>query len=97
MLNPKSKTYKLFYKDALIGNISEVTTDWPWFIGDIEVTSAFEEFRAGFDFLNDEDNPDRFAGELPIDLENWFIEDEDGNRVPADVSVHEGKEVWWRW
>lgn len=80
-----------------MGTISNVFTDQPWFIGDIEVTEAFEPFRAGFNFLNDEDNEHRFDEEPPIDLDNWAIEDDEGNREAVELSVHEDNEIWWHW
>ncbi len=96
-MNYQSKTFNLYYRKTLIGTISNVFTDQPWFIGDIEVTAAFEEFREGFAFLTDEDNEDRLSVEPPIDLENWFIEDDHGNSEEVLLAIHDGHEIWWRW
>lgn len=48
--NYRSSVFKLYYKDELIGVITNPFTDQPWFHGDIETTDAFEKFRAGFTF-----------------------------------------------
>ncbi|MDP3509265.1 MAG: hypothetical protein Q8T09_14930 [Candidatus Melainabacteria bacterium] len=42
-MNYESETYKLYYQDRLIGKISNIGMDWPWFIADLETTEAFEE------------------------------------------------------
>lgn len=97
MVHLQIAKFKLFYRETFMGTISNVSTDWPWFIGDIEVTEAFAPFREGFNFLNDEDNESRFDEEPPIDLDNWTIEDEDGERKEVLLSVHEDNEIWWRW
>ena len=96
-MNYESKTYKLYYQDRLIGEISNIDMDWPWLIADLATTEAFEEFREGFAFLTNEDNEERFNGERPIDLDNWFIADEQDNRVEVYLAIHNGDEIWWRW
>jgi hypothetical protein len=78
-----------------MGTISNVSTNQPWFMGDIEVTEAFEEFRLGFEFLNNEAKERRHATE-PFDLENWFIEDDLGNKEEVLLAI-QGKDIRWRW
>lgn len=97
-VNYRSDMFKLYYRDTFIGTITNVFTDQPWFIGELQVTNAYDEFREGFAFLTDEDNEHRWDQEPPIDLYNWFVEDDNGVREECQVAIHEnGTEIWWRW
>lgn len=98
VVNYRSKIFKLYYRDDFIGTIANVFTDQPWFIGDLEVTEAYDKFREGFNFLSDEDNEHRWDSEPPIDLYNWFVEDDQGVREEVQLAIHDnGTEVWWQW
>ncbi|MBZ0187629.1 MAG: hypothetical protein K8F91_15385, partial [Candidatus Obscuribacterales bacterium] len=72
-MNYQSKTFKLFYRERLIGTIKNVTTDFPWFIAEIEATDAFDQFKEIFEVLTDEDNENRFERADEIEHVNWFI------------------------
>lgn len=92
-----SDSFKLFYKDRLIGVITNIETDFPHFTGDLKATPAFEDFREGFEFLMNDEDADRFVGELPIDLDNWFVENERGVKKLASVGIHDnGTYAIWR-
>ncbi|MFN8658937.1 MAG: hypothetical protein U0105_21550 [Candidatus Obscuribacterales bacterium] len=95
--NYHSPTFKLLYKRTLIGTITNVGTDQPYFMGDLEVTPAYEPFRKGFAVLTSKEA--QLKGIDPaLDLEHWYVEDEDGVRAIAYVAVHDdGKSIIWRW
>ena len=97
-MNYQSKTFKLFYRERLIGIIKNVTTDFPWFIAEIEVTDAFDQFKEIFEVLTDEDNENRFERADEIEHVNWFIEDDQGEKEEIILpAIHDGNEIWWRW
>jgi hypothetical protein len=92
--NYQSKVFKLYYRNELMGVITNPSTDQPWFMGDFAATDGFAQFRAGFDAMAEEDW-DRSEEPL-VDLEHWEIEDDGGVRDEALVQIT-GTDIHWRW
>lgn len=90
---------KLYHGERLIGTVTELEMDWPWYGGKIQLTDAAKEFAHIWKFLTSEESQ---MSDPPFEIpdavyENWFIEDEAGARqeifdLPA---VHSDGEVWW--
>lgn len=89
---------KLFHGNDLIGLIRNEMHDELAMVGDVDLTPQAAAYKDVFAFFNDpekrvkEDPP--FADEL---LENWFVEDEKGERTGIDApAVNDKGEIWWR-
>jgi hypothetical protein len=91
-------TLKLYHNELLLGDISGVDTDQPWMIGSVHLTRQAVEYEYFFSFVTDES---KSTDEPPFDeslLENWYVEDESGNRREIEFpAVHEDKTIYWRW
>ncbi len=98
-MNYQSNTFKLYRYDTLIGIISDIGHDWPWLIGSIELTQAFEPFREEFRLLTDEENENRFDHVTEEQMTNWFLVDPDGNKeqIFMPAIYDDDNTVWWRW
>lgn len=92
----------LLYRNMDLGSISDVGGEQPWWIGNLTPSSEAEAFREFFAWMVDEDR-NSAADEPPFDRawwtdENWYIQDDDGNRRGIDVpAVHGDGQIWWRW
>lgn len=90
---------KLFRGSILIGTITKLDSDWPLMGGQIELTLAAQPYLHIWQFWTNEDNREKEPPfEIPEDIEeNWFTEDEHGNRNQVNFpAVHDDGEVWWR-
>lgn len=90
---------KLFRGTELVGTITNLDSDWPWIGGQIELTSAAEQYKHIWEFWTVEGNREKVPPfEVPEDIdENWFIEDEQGGRIQIEFpAIHADGAVWWR-
>lgn len=91
-------TLKLFHEDKLIGTIENPTSDELAFVGDITFTPTADGYKELFAFFNDDEK--RWTVEPPFRaewLDNWFIENEQGNRDKIAVPViNADGGIWWR-
>ncbi|MCW3098219.1 MAG: hypothetical protein JWL77_3837 [Chthonomonadaceae bacterium] len=91
-------TMKLYHKELLLGEITDVGTDQPWMMGSIQFTPQAATYQDFFAFMTDESNAMEeppFSEDL---LENWFIEDELGKKQEIEFpAVHEDNTIEWRW
>lgn len=90
--------YQLFHGQTLIGTITYVGLDWPWLLGDIELTEAAQAYKPIFDHFMDEDEN---KADLEFDeewfLENWYRVDEKGRRWDVwPVIDFAAKDISWR-
>ncbi len=89
---------KLFHDKVLIGTITNETPDDFAFVGDIELTEKGAEYKDIFEFFSDQDR--RMYVEPPFSdsqLENWFVENEQGERTEISTpAVNDKNEIWWR-
>ena len=91
---------KLFRYDVFMGTITDLDSDWPWMMGQIELTPAAETYKPLWYFWTSEDN---FGKEPPFEIpedydKGWAIVNEDGLREELDFlpAVHEDGEIGWR-
>ena len=93
-------TLKLYHGKILIGTITELSYETPWYSGSIVLTEDAEPYKEFFAHMVDEDK--QFE-ELPFDealLDDWFIEDvADGERFEASYPSIEkdGEMAWQMW
>lgn len=90
---------KVFRGETLIGTVTDLDSDWPWMIGRISLTDAAKSYAHFWEFWTTEDNIEKEPPfEVPEDLEeNWFVEDEQGERTQVCFpAVHDDGFVWWR-
>jgi hypothetical protein len=92
---------RLFFRETPLGDITEVGSDQPWWVGQFAPYAEADAFRAFFEWMVDEEKSS-LPGDPPFDEalwtdENWFIEDDSGQKrgicVPA---VHNDGQIWWR-
>jgi hypothetical protein len=90
---------KLYHGDKLIGTVTDLDSDYPWYGGKIQLTDAAKEFAHIWEFFTSEGGREK---EPPFEIadevyENWSIVDEKGLRVAIfDLpAVHSDGEVWW--
>lgn len=98
MVDYKAKL-KLFRGSELVGTISNLDSDWPWMGGQVHLTSAAEPYKHIWEFWTIEGNREKDPPfEIPGDIdENWFIEDEGGERTRIEFPViHANGIAWWR-
>ncbi len=91
-------TLKLFHGSKLIGLIDNPVPDELAHVGDITLSPEAAAYAELFAFFNDDEK--RWSTEPPFKqdlLEDWVVEDEQGNRDDVAVPVINGKgEIWWR-
>lgn len=98
-MNYQSKSFTLFHKRTLIGTITNIWTDQPWFHGDIELTEKYEKFREAFEYVTKEDSEEASRMEemqAKLDWDNWFVKDTDGCRTDVWVYIYPDNTVAWR-
>lgn len=90
---------KLFHRSELIGVIRNASGEGTWLTGDLELTPAAQAYKDLFAFLTDEDRMLEVPPFSKDMLNNWYIEDEHGQRKPVFVpAVHnDGKSIEWHW
>lgn len=98
-MNYQSETFKLYRFETLIGTVRDIGTDWPLWIGHIELTAAFEPYRLEFQRLTNEDDEKRFDNVTEEQEKNWYLEDIDGNReqIFMPAIYEDDNSVCWRW
>lgn len=98
-MNYQSPTFKLYRYQALIGTICDIGSDWPWLIGHIDLTAAFEPYKDEFRHLTIEENDNRFDYVTEEQMTNWYLEDTDGNKeqIYMPAIYEDDNSVWWRW
>ena len=81
-----NREFKLFHRNRMVGVVSNLFYEFPWFTGDIALNENIKHYRPFFEHMAKEDS---LNGEFP-DIENlwddWWI-DEDGVRREAGM-VH---------
>lgn len=90
---------RLFRGNEAIGKITNLDSDYPWMGGKIELTVAADKYKNLWEFWTIEGNREKEPPfDIPEDIdEDWFIEDEQGNRTQIEFpAVHADGEVWWR-
>jgi hypothetical protein len=99
-INP---TLQLFWKDVLIGNISEPEwLDFPWAIGRFipeQVDSEVHALLQWFHQENKKDDPDLLCAPFPDHfLENWTIVKSDGtrNEIGPPIPDFDDMTIQWR-
>lgn len=89
---------KLFHDRDLIGTITNEVPDDFAFVGDIVLTEQGVKYKNIFEFFADQDK--RMYVEPPFSdsqLENWFVENEQGERTEISTpAVNDKNEIWWR-
>ncbi len=89
---------KLFHDKDLIGTINNEVPDDFAFMGEIELTDKGAEYKDIFEFFADQDK--RMYVDPPFSdnqLENWFVENEQGERTEISTpAVNDKNEIWWR-
>ncbi len=97
---PKGIAKRLFFKETCLGEITDVCGESHWMSGTLTPTSDAASFQDFFRWMVDEENVsiDPPFDEVLLDEDNWFIEQEDGEKVGISVpAVHENCEIGWRW
>ena len=93
-------SYKLFFDDVFLGEITWEGIDDFWQIGSIAPTESLNIYRCFFDYLTDESEQlqppknfeDLFFGD------HWFVEDDLGTKRQIDApAVYEDNEIRWQW
>lgn len=97
-IEPTKVSLKLFHRTTLIGTISELSYETPWYSGTIALTPEAEPYKELFAYMMEEEEQ---TEDPPFDesiLDDWFIEDEaDGERFEAGCpNIAEDGEIWWR-
>lgn len=89
---------KLFHDKDLIGTITNEVPDDFASVGDITLTDKGTEYKDIFEFFSDQDK--RMYVEPPFSnsqLENWFVENEQGERTEISTpAINDKNEIWWR-
>jgi hypothetical protein len=92
-------TLKLLHRNVELGEITEVTEEFPWVSGQFAAFPAAQGFKASFDFMTDEDRATEdppFSDDLLSD-ENWFVMDQRGEVQGISMpAVHPDGEICWR-
>jgi len=88
---------ELWRGDTLIGVITNLDSDWPWMIGDIDLTPAAEEYKKIWHFFETQDEseePDWDLDEIDTD---WHVRFPDGDRQDVFLPMVDSQnEIWWR-
>lgn len=89
---------KLFHDKDLIGTITNEMPDDFAFVGEVSLTEQGTKYKDIFEFFSDQDK--RMYVEPPFSnsqLENWFVENEQGERTEISTpAVNNKNEIWWR-
>lgn len=89
---------KLFHDKDLIGTITNEMPDDFAFVGEVSLTEQGTKYKDVFEFFSDQDK--RMYVDPPFSdsqLENWFIENEQGDRTEISTpAVNDKNEIWWR-
>lgn len=91
---------KLYHRDTLIGEITNVSQEGVWMNGDLIPTSAAEGYQEFFAFLTDEGKgqQDPPFDEEYLNPQNWIVVDEVGRKRGIEIpAVHEDNSIEWRW
>lgn len=89
---------KLYHGDKLIGVIRNLDMDWPNMIGSIELTQEAEPYKPAWEYFIEQGG---VVDDVPFPvpdglLDDWFVEDENGNRSETDLpAVYPDGEIWW--
>jgi hypothetical protein len=89
---------KLFHDKDLIGTITNEMPDDFAFVGEVSLTEQGTKYKEIFEFFSDQDK--RMYVDPPFSdsqLENWFVENEYGERTEISTpAVNDKNEIWWR-
>ncbi len=91
---------KLYHRDTLLGDITNVSQEGVWMSGDLVPTPAAAAYRDFFTYMTDENKgqEDPPFGEDYLDPENWFVVDDGGRKRGIEVpAVHADQSIEWRW
>jgi hypothetical protein len=94
--------YDLFRGDARLGTIEHTDDDFPWHLGTIDPTPAFEAVRALFEresalVEGSADSEEWRAARGLIDEPGLRLVDADGRTIAVNPLLHiRAREVWWR-
>jgi hypothetical protein len=91
---------KLYHRDTLLGEITNLSQEGVWMSGDLETTPAAATYRDFFAYLTDENKgqEDQPFGEDYLNPENWFVVEDDGRKRGIEVpAVHADQSIDWRW
>ena len=92
---------KLYYRDQMLGEVSDYYGQDLWMNGRITFSEAGKSFRPFFEWMVDETQ----GGEEPpfspdvLDSKNWYLVDDQGNQLGIDVPpVHvDLNDISWKW
>ncbi|MFC4994820.1 hypothetical protein [Rubritalea tangerina] len=91
---PQSSLEKslIIYKDKVLGDITNVSYDFPWSYGTFSERADFEKYRDGFIHLMTDDYDDELLLSIDPDIfdaEHWSIKTSDGQISPIEPpSIH---------
>ncbi len=93
---------KLFHNSTLIGEVKNACPNGFEMHGIIELTDQAKAYDDLFKYWTDENTPDEEDPPFPEKmLNNWFIEDEDGEKkeigLPGVFDRNNRKEILWRY
>ncbi len=91
---------RLFFREMCLGQVTDVSGESHWMSGTFTPTSDADAFKDFFRWMVDEQNisMDPPFDEALLNEENWFIEQEEGQKVGITVpAVQEDGEIGWRW
>ncbi len=96
----KNTVLRLFHGTDLIGTVTNLDIDWPWYGGQVKLTEAAKPFAHIWEFYTTEGNRQVDPPfEIPDTVyQNWFVEDESGQRLALDdlPAVHTDGSIWWQ-
>jgi hypothetical protein len=91
---------KLYHRDRLLGEITDVSQEGIWMSGHLEPTPAAAAYRGFFDSMSDESkaHEDPPFGEDFLNAENWSVVEDSGQKRGIEVpAVHADQSIDWRW
>jgi len=97
---PTGVAKRLFFRETCLGEINDVYGESHWMSGTLTPTPDANSLQDFFRWMVDEANVsiDPPFDEALLNEENWFIEQENGDKVGISLpAVQEDGEIGWRW